>query len=151
MKRLTIGLVVAAASILTAGISTAAVDAHAARGTRLQVRQTALGDILVDGSGLTVYAFTRDSRRHDRCVTIAGCTGIWPPLTTGGAPQAGHGAKRSLLGTITLAGGTRQVTYAGHPLYTYIGNSGPGDTSYVGVSQFGGRWLALTAAGHLIK
>jgi predicted lipoprotein with Yx(FWY)xxD motif len=150
MKRLTIGLVLAAA-ILTAGVSTAAVDAHATRGAKLQVRQTTLGNILVDGHGLTVYAFTRDSRRHDRCVTIAGCTGIWPPLTTGGAPQAGRGAKRSLLGTIALGGGTRQVTYAGHPLYTYVGNSGPGDTSYVGVSQFGGRWLALTPAGHLVK
>ena len=59
--------------------------------------------------------------------------------------------RRSLLGTIKLPNGARQVTYAGHPLYTYIGDSGPGDTSYVGVSQFGGRWFALTAAGHIVK
>jgi Secreted repeat of unknown function len=68
-----------------------------------------------------------------------------------GKPGVGAGMRRSLVGTIKLAGGARQVTYAGHPLYTYIGNSGPGDTSYVGLSQVGGMWLALTAAGHSVK
>jgi predicted lipoprotein with Yx(FWY)xxD motif len=150
MKCLTIVLV-AAATILPAGIARAAADAHAARGAKLQVRHTAVGNIIVSGGGLTVYAFTRDSRRRDRCVTIGGCTDIWPPYTTNAAPQGGRGVRHSLLGTIMLAGGVRQVTYAGHPLYTYIGNSGPGDTSYVGVSQFGGRWLGLTASGHLVK
>jgi predicted lipoprotein with Yx(FWY)xxD motif len=141
----------AAAAILPAGISVAAADANSAHGAMLQVRHTALGNIIVNGGGHTVYVFTRDSRHRDRCVTIGGCTGIWPPFTTSGAPQAGHGVRHSLLGTITLAGGMRQVTYAGHPLYTYIGDSGPGDTSYVGVSQFGGHWFALSAAGHLVK
>jgi predicted lipoprotein with Yx(FWY)xxD motif len=150
MKRLTIVLTLAAAS-LPIGISQAATPAHAARGTTLQLRHTALGNILVNGRGLTLYAFTRDARNRDSCMTISGCTGIWPALRSSGIPAAGAGVKRSLVGTIKLAGGGRQVTYAGHPLYTYIGDSGPGDTSYVGQMQFGGRWFALNAAGHVVK
>jgi predicted lipoprotein with Yx(FWY)xxD motif len=152
MRRLTILFIaVATVAILPAGLSVAAVRAHAARGAKLQLRHTAVGKILVNGRGVTVYAFTRDSRNHDRCAAIAGCTSVWPLVTTSGKPKLGSGVKRSLVGTIELPGGTRQVTYAGHPLYTYIASAGPGDTSYVGVSQFGGRWLALTAAGRLVK
>ena len=158
MKRLTILFILAAATLPLASSQAAvlahdarAIRAHDARAAKLQLRHTTLGNILVNGRGLTVYAFTRDSRNHDRCTGIAGCTGVWPLVTTKGKPRLGPGVRRGLVGTIKLAGGPRQVTYAGHPLYTYIANSGPGDTSYVGVSQFGGKWLALTAAGHLVK
>ncbi len=70
---------------------------------------------------------------------------------SGQGPWPEPGIKRGLIGTIKLASGVKQVTYAGHPLYTYIGDSGPGDTSYVGFSQFGGTWFALNAAGHAVK
>lgn len=150
VKRLTILFILATASLPLAS-SQAAIRAHDARAAKLQLRHTTLGTILVNGRGLTVYAFTRDSRNHDRCTGIGGCTGVWPLVTTKGRPRLGPGVRRSLVGTIKLAGGSRQVTYAGHPLYTYIASSGPGDTSYVGVSQFGGRWLVLTASGHLVK
>jgi predicted lipoprotein with Yx(FWY)xxD motif len=149
MKRMTI-LFLATAAILPVGISRAATSAHAARGAQLQLRHTALGSILVNRGGHTLYVFARDSRNHDRCARIAGCTGIWPLVTTTGRPRLGPGVRRSLVGTIKVAG-ARQVTYAGHPLYTYIGDSGPGDTSYVGQSQFGGKWFALNAAGHIVK
>jgi predicted lipoprotein with Yx(FWY)xxD motif len=149
MKRMTI-LSLATAAILPVGISQAATGAHAARAAQLQLRHTALGSILVNRAGHTLYLFTRDSRNHDRCAAIAGCTGIWPLVTTTGTPTLGPGVKRSLVGTIKVAG-ARQVTYAGHPLYTYIADSGPGDTSYVGQSQFGGKWYALNAAGHIVK
>ena len=150
VKRLTILFILAAASLPLAS-SQAAVRAHDARAAKLQLRHTTLGNILVNGRGLTVYAFTRDSRNHERCTGISGCTSIWPLVTTQGRPRLGPGVRRSLVGTIKLAGGSHQVTYAGHPLYTYIGDSGPGDTSYVGESQFGGKWLALSSAGHLVK
>ncbi len=149
MKRLTI-LFITAAAILPVGIADATVGARAARGAKLQLRHTSLGTILANGRGFTVFAFARDPRNHSRCATTAGCTGIWPMVITTGSPRLGPGVKRSLVGTIAVAG-TRQVTYAGHPLYTYIGDSGPGDTSYVGQSQFGGKWYALNAAGHLVK
>lgn len=149
MKRLTI-LFLAAAAIAPIGIAHASTRAHAAHGAKLQLRRTAVGTILVTGRGFTVYAFARDSRNHDRCAAIAGCTGIWQMVITSGTPTLGRGVRRSLVGTIRLAG-ARQVTYAGHPLYTYIADSGPGDTSYVGQSQFGGKWFAVNAAGHVVK
>ena len=150
MKRLTIALT-AAAVIAPVGIAQAATSAHAARGATLRLRHTSLGNILVNGRGFTVFVFTRDARNRDRCATISGCSGIWPMVTSRGTPTGGPGVKRSLVGTIKLAGGGRQVTYAGHPLYTYISDSGPGDTSYVGQSQFGGRWFALNGAGQVVK
>ena len=150
MKRLTIVLTLAAASLLAA-TSQGATAAHAASGAKLQLRHTTLGKILVNGRGLTLYVFSRDSRKHDTCVTIGGCTSIWPPMTSRGTPTLGAGVKRSMVGTIKLASGAHQLTYAGHPLYTYIGDSGPGDTSYVDQMQFGGHWFVLNAAGHLVK
>ena len=72
-------------------------------------------------------------------------------LTTTGKPKAGPGVSASKLSTITLSGGAKQVTYAGHPLYLYSFASGPGDTSYVGAMQFGGSWYAINAAGHAVK
>src|SRR5437588_6484087 len=59
-----------------------------------------------------------------------------------GRPNAGPGVKRSMLGTIKVKGKS-QVTYGGHPLYEYSGDTSPGSTSYVGVSQFGAKWRAV--------
>ena len=118
---------------------------------KVSVRTTSLGMILVNGRGHTLYAFTRDTRNQDRCVTTAGCTSIWPLLTSAGRPRAGTGVAASKLSTIRLSNGSHQVTYAGHPLYTYSGDSSAGETDYVGVSQFGGTWLAVTAAGRTLR
>ncbi len=121
----------------------------AAAGSRVQVRPTGIGDVLVNGSGFTLYVFSRDGRNRDRCMSISGCRGAWPLDRTHGRPVAGRGARRSLLGTIKLAGGVTQVTYSGHPLYTYSGDSSPGQTGYVGAFQFGGTWRAIRASGRL--
>ena len=122
----------------------------AATAATVAVRSTSLGRILVNSRGFTVYAFSRDGRGKDRCVAISGCTAVWPPLTTRGSVRAGAGVQASLLGTISLKGGARQVTYAGHPLYTYTADTGPGQTGYVGASQFGGVWQALQSSGRLV-
>jgi predicted lipoprotein with Yx(FWY)xxD motif len=124
--------------------------AGAKQAPTVQLRSTALGKILVNSHGRTLYAFTRDKRNKDSCVRISGCASVWPMLKTSGSPTAGSGIKRSLLGTIRLSGGARQVTYAGHPLYMYSFDSGPGQTDYVGVSQFGGTWKALGATGKMV-
>lgn len=150
MKRMIIGLTTAAALMATA-VSQAASTAHAARGAKVQVRHTSIGGVLANGGGFTLYTFTLDGRSRDRCVTVSGCTGVWPVLKTSGSPVAGSGVRRSLLGTSKLPGGARQVTYAGHPLYTYVGDSGPGETGYVGVHQFGGAWYAINAAGRIVR
>jgi predicted lipoprotein with Yx(FWY)xxD motif len=125
--------------------------ARAASAAKVQLRRTSLGKILVNASGFTLYRFTIDPRNKDRCVTISGCTQTWPPLTTSGRPIAGAGVKSSLLSTIKLPNGRQQVTYAGHPLYSYQPARERGETEYVGAIQFGGTWDAVNAAGKLVK
>src|SRR5438067_8707405 len=94
----------------------------------IKLRKTTVGTILVNSRGFTVYAFTRDPRNRDMCVALRGCSPVWPAVTTTGKPIAGHGVRASLLNTINLRGGRKQMTYAGHPLYTYVGDSAPGET-----------------------
>jgi predicted lipoprotein with Yx(FWY)xxD motif len=114
----------------------------------VKLAQSSLGQILVTGSGRTLYAFTRDGHNTDRCMSISGCTSVWPMYTSAKKPTSGPGVKASLLGSIKLPHRTaRQVTYAGHPLYTYTGDSTAAETDYVGTPQFGGKWLALNVAG----
>ena len=139
-----------AAAVLTASASALADGglgtAHAAGAATVNLRHTGIGKILVTGSGSTIFMFTHDKKNTDTCVKISGCTKIWPLVKTHQRPTAGSGIKCSLLGTITLAHGVKQVTYAGHPLYTYAFSSGPGDISYVGTPEFGGNWYAVSAA-----
>jgi len=124
--------------------------AHASSAATVVLRHTHVGTILTTSSGLTLYEFTRDGSRADSCVKIKECAKFWPPLRSTGRPTAGAGVKSSLLSTITLAGGVKQVTYAGHALYTYSADR-PGSTGYVGVNAFGGNWDALSATGAAVK
>jgi predicted lipoprotein with Yx(FWY)xxD motif len=138
---------VATAASAQQGIPTA----HADRVTTVGLRHTSLGTILVNSSGRTLYEFSRDHGGKDTCMGIAGCAEAWPALTTSGKPKAASGVHAGLLSMITLKGGSKQVTYAGHPLYLYSGDSGPGETSYVGEKAFGGTWDALNASGQAVK
>ena len=104
-----------------------------------------LGKILVDGNGLTVYLFVADTGTASTCYTS--CATIWPPVLTAGAPKAGAGAQGSLLGTTARTDGTTEVTYAGHPLYYFIKDKKPGDTTGQGVNGFGALWWVLTPSG----
>jgi predicted lipoprotein with Yx(FWY)xxD motif len=132
-------------------IAALAAGPASAAGSTLKLRKASVGTILVNGRGFTVYAFTKDGRNRDACAAISGCLSVWPVVSGASRPTLGPGVKRSLVGTITVKGGKKQLTYGGHPLYTYIGDSGPGQTSYVNFLQFGGRWPAVNAAGHLVK
>ena len=125
--------------------------AASASRTTLKLSNTNVGTILVNGRGFTIYAFTKDGRNRDACQKISGCMGVWPVVAGGSTPVLGPGVKRSLVGKIKLRSGAKQLTYGGHPLYTYIGDSGPGQTSYVNFQQFGGHWPAVNAAGHEVK
>ena len=155
MKRaplLLAGLIVAATST-TAVASNAggAARAHDSRATKIQLRHTEVGKVLVDSSGFTVFRFSKDPRNSDTCVKISGCTNLWPPLMSSGRPVAGPGVRAALLSTIKLPGGGRQVTYAGHPLYRYSAATEKGETAYIGAQQFGGSWYALNSAGGSVK
>jgi predicted lipoprotein with Yx(FWY)xxD motif len=125
--------------------------AHAGRAAKVGLRHTRLGTILVSSSGRTLYEFTRDRPRSNSCVKISGCPEAWPALQSSGKPVAGPGVRASLLSTIRLPGGARQVAYAGHALYLYSGDTGPGQTFYVGELAFGGRWYAIDASGRTVK
>ena len=104
-----------------------------------------LGKILVDGKGMTVYLFVADKSTSSTC--YSSCAQYWPPVLTTGAPQAGSGADASLLGTTKRTDGKVEVTYAGHPLYYFLNDKKPGDTSGQGVNGFGGLWWVLTPTG----
>ena len=125
--------------------------AQAAKVAKVQLRKTKLGRILVDSSGFTLYRFMIDPRNKDRCVMVSECPHVWPPLTTSGRPIAGPGVNSSLLSTIRLPNGKKQVTYAGHPLYGYAPATERGETAYIGEMQFGGTWDAVNSAGHAVK
>jgi predicted lipoprotein with Yx(FWY)xxD motif len=129
-----------------------ATAATRAAGTKITLEKTAkFGKILANGKGFTVYAYSKDTRNHDACQSVNGCVSLWPPVTTKGKPVAATGVKQSLLGTIKLKSGKTQVTYNGHPLYTYIADGSPHQTFYVNQFQSGGRWPAVNAAGGLVK
>jgi predicted lipoprotein with Yx(FWY)xxD motif len=144
-------IAIAAAYTTVANARPGAPAAHLAHAPTVQLRHSSIGTILTSSSGLTLYEFTRDHTDANSCVKISGCSQLWPALQASGTPTAGPGVKASLLSTIGLSGGGRQVAYAGHALYLYSGDSSPADTSYVGVQQFGGKWYALNAAGHSVK
>ena len=155
MKRaplLLAGLIVAATSTATvASAAGGAARANDSRAAKIQLRHTGVGKVLVDGSGFTLYRFSKDPRNSDTCVKISECTNLWPPLMSSGRPIAGPGVRAALLSTIKLPGGGRQVTYAGHPLYRYSPATEKGETGYVGAQQFGGSWYALNSAGGSVK
>jgi predicted lipoprotein with Yx(FWY)xxD motif len=105
-----------------------------------------LGQVLVDSEGHTLYAFSNDSPKASTCE--GACEKAWPPLLVEhGEPQPSNGAGASRLGTIERADGGRQVTYAGHPLYSYSGDKQPGEAGGQGASAFGGTWTALKGSG----
>ena len=108
-----------------------------------------LGQILVDGKGLTLYLFVADTGTTSTCYTS--CATIWPPVLTTGAPQAGAGANATLLGTTTRTDGKVEVTYAGHPLYYFVQDKAPSDTTGQGVNGFGGLWWVASPAGAAIR
>jgi predicted lipoprotein with Yx(FWY)xxD motif len=112
------------------------------------VAKTGLGQVLVDSQGRTLYLFQKDSGTTSACT--GACATAWPPLRASGQPTAGSGANASLLGTTPRADGNPQVTYNGHPLYTFSGDQKAGDTNGQGVNAFGASWFALTSAGNQV-
>jgi predicted lipoprotein with Yx(FWY)xxD motif len=104
-----------------------------------------LGTILVDAEGRTLYDFHKDQGTTSSC--YGACAAAWPPLLTDGDPQAQGPADRGMLGTTKRKDGTVQVTYAGHPLYTYVGDKGPGEANGNDIDQFGAEWYALQPNG----
>jgi predicted lipoprotein with Yx(FWY)xxD motif len=125
--------------------------ANAARAQKIQLRHTSFGTVIVDASGFTLYRFSKDTGKQNTCLKTSECSTTWPALETSGQPTVGPGLKSSLVSTIGLPGGKRQVTYAGHPLYRYAASTERGEAGYAGVKQFGGTWYAVSASGANVK
>jgi predicted lipoprotein with Yx(FWY)xxD motif len=148
---LSAALVVPLLALVAAGCggsnNTSTVSAQTANGSSatVSVANTALGKILVDSQGHTLYLWTKDSGTKSAC--SGACATAWPPLRASGKPTAGGGAKASLLGTTPRSDGQPQVTYDGHPLYGFQGDSNPGDTNGQGSTGFGAPWYVLSATG----
>jgi predicted lipoprotein with Yx(FWY)xxD motif len=114
-------------------------------GSTVDTAKTGLGTVLVDSNGMTLYLNTQDTATTSTCT--GDCAATWPPLTSTGAAKAGSGVQSAQLGTL-MVGNSDQVTYYGHPLYTYSGDSAAGDTNGEGV---GGVWYAVSTNGQPAK
>jgi predicted lipoprotein with Yx(FWY)xxD motif len=119
--------------------------AAAAGGTVITTAKSSAGTVLVDGTGRAVYLWVKDTGDMSNC--SGACAGAWPPVTTTATATATGSAKASDIGTITRSDGTKQVTYDGHPLYYFSGDSGPGTASGQGSDGFGAKWWLVAPTG----
>jgi predicted lipoprotein with Yx(FWY)xxD motif len=149
MKRLLLPLLATGAVALVIGGAAAAhtsPSAHGAKAATIQLRRVgALGKVLVNGHGQTLYLFEKD--RHGKSACYGNCAKFWPPALTTGKPAAGSGVKASLLGTTRRKNGKLQVTYNGHPLYAYTGDQKAGQANGEGSTAFGAEWYVMNAKG----
>ncbi len=98
----------------------------------------------MDEGGHALYLFKGDKKNESYCTSA--CASVWPPYETSRQPTAGKGVSQQLLATITREDGSRQVTYAGVPLYYYAGDGAkPDKTSGEGISQFGDDWYLVSS------
>ena len=128
--------------------TTAPAGGSSATGTVIKTATGSAGTFLTDGSGQTLYLWMGDGKDKSNCT--GACAGPWPPVTTTGTVTASGGAVASDLSTITRSDGSKQVVYDGHPLYTFSGDSAPGQASGEGSNGFGARWWLVSPAGTAI-
>lgn len=144
-------LVLVATAALGAGAAVAASAAlHSSAPAVKSVSSVKFGKVLVGANGKTLYRYTVDSKGVNRCSGVAACNKYWPPLLLKPTvkPTAGTGVNASLLGTIEARNGMRQVTYAGFPLYFFVGDVKAGQTSGEGFQK---TWYVVNTKGALVK
>ena len=134
---------VAIASTILTLVASGAAFAAAQTGTEVRLHKTPHGRVLATSMGRTLYLSTGDGKNKSHCG--GSCLTYWLPLLTTGKPVAGMGVKQSLLSTLTRPNGKKQVTYNGHPLYKYVGDTKAGKTTGEGVD---GVWFAVKANGN---
>ena len=106
------------------------------------------GSFLTNSAGRAIYLFVADSTGKSTC--DGACAAAWPPVIATGQPTAAGGAQASDLSTITRSDGTKQVTYDGHPLYYFQGDTGPGTDKGQGIDGFGAKWWLVAPSGSSI-
>jgi predicted lipoprotein with Yx(FWY)xxD motif len=158
-KRCPAAVLIASLIILTAcggGLSSSSTTGSCVRSTSassagdaISTWCSAVGAILVSGKGYTLYASTADTAKKSACT--GSCATIWSPLVMSGVPKLAPGLKKSLVGDVVRADGSHQLTYGGHPLYTYLADTGPHLANGQGLKGVGGTWYVVSAStGKLI-
>ena len=131
--------------VIGVGAAMAATTAvHSGKGT-VNLVSSKYGMVLVNASGRTLYRYTPDKKGKSTC--SGKCATYWPPFMAKGKVTAGAGASGSLVGTIKRGKGL-QVTYAGWPLYTYVGDTKAGQITGEGTEK---TWYVVSATGALVK
>jgi predicted lipoprotein with Yx(FWY)xxD motif len=120
-------------------------SSSSASAVTVKAASSPLGTILVDQDGKTLYLFEADSMNKSNC--SGSCLSLWPAVMASGKATTGNGVSAGMIGTAT---GSSQVTYAGHPLYWFSGDSAAGDTNGEGLTDFGGAWYAVSPTGKAV-
>lgn len=135
--------------------SSTATSQPTSSGVAIKTVHSAIGTVLVNGSGMVLYALTSATSTSSPCDT-ATCLGIWPPVSGSSKPSVGVGVSSAHFGTLTLPSGAKQLTYYGHPLYLFSGDSAAGQTNGEGIAFPVGAphpsayWYAVSASGTLV-
>jgi predicted lipoprotein with Yx(FWY)xxD motif len=137
------------AACANSGVTTRSVPPTTDAGVTLGLIHSPSGPILATGSGDALYDFVPDTPTHSAC-TNDGCVFQWPPLLATNPIRVGPGVTRSLVGTLRRPDGSTQLSYGGHPLYTYNLDLHPGEITGQAIDQNGGLWYVLNARGQEI-
>ena len=136
-----------------AAIAAAAAPAVAVAGssTTISSGKVKAGTVVVNSHGFTLYSFAHDSKNKSTC--YGACAKVWIPLTTKGSVivKSGSGLNQALAGKAKRTDGSTQVTYGGHPLYRYKGDTKAGQQNGQNKKQFGGHWYVVGKNGKWIK
>lgn len=106
---------------------------------------TTVGRVLVDPNGKTLYVFAKDTKGHSVCT--GQCAAYWPPVPSKDAPKSTSGAMTAKFGSVKRADGSTQLTVNGYPVYTYAGDSKPGQATGQGLNLSGGLWWVVSGNG----
>jgi predicted lipoprotein with Yx(FWY)xxD motif len=114
-------------------------------GKALSAQSTSLGTILVNSQGDTVYVFANDKTNVSTC--NGSCAADWPPVAAPSKLPASLPGVAGAVGTTTRSDGSKQLTVAGHPVYTFSGDSAAGQTNGQGITLNGGLWTTVLPSG----
>jgi predicted lipoprotein with Yx(FWY)xxD motif len=123
-------------------------SAAAAGGPTVNLGETSLGSVLVDGDGKTLYIFTPDAASAGKSVCNGDCAAAWPPLLGDAAPTLGTGLEAGDFTTITRDDGATQIAFYGMPLYYFAADAAAGDLKGQGLND---KWYVIGADGTPIK
>ena len=135
-------------SSASSAASNAPASAKAGAAVSVGTASSSAGTYLVGASGRPLYLWVADS--HNKSVCGGACAAAWPPLTTKSAAVAATGVTMSQLGTTARSDGVKQVTYDGHPLYYFAGDTSKGSFTGQGSTEFGAKWWLVAPTGAAI-